>query len=216
MWTQNFEKPEYQSESKEVVTDGWFENTAVAQHLNTLELWRSFSEEVKINWKTPDSVSIRTFLGRFKKNGATVPKRHLDSLRWLESNIGLAACSTLERVKRFCDAPSTHNPVSVPPTKIMIWLMLENMIGSDNIFVATLAFFSILIITSVLRPKHVQRSRLFIDKGAIGGYCIKGKSNVRRNQKPFYWAASEKSLSGRNLGKGFGKDLQCYWSCIRN
>ena len=114
-------------------------------------------------------------------------------------NIGLAACSTLERVKRFCDAPATHSPVSVPPATIMIWLMLENMIGSENIYVATLAFFSVLIITSVLRPKHVQRSRLFLDKGAIGGYCIKGKSNVRRNQKPFYWAASEKSLSGRKL-----------------
>ena len=47
----------------------------------------------------------------------------------------------------------------------------------------------------------MQRSRLFADKGAIGGYCIKGKSNVRRNQKPFYWAASEKSLSGRSLVK---------------
>ena len=47
MWTQNFEKTEYLSESKEVVTDGWVENTALIQHLNTLELWRSFSEEVK-------------------------------------------------------------------------------------------------------------------------------------------------------------------------
>ena len=170
--------------------------TALAQHLATLELWISFSEEVKINWKTPDSVAIRTFLGRFKEKGATVPKKHLDSFRWLETNIGLAACSSMERVKRFCDALATHNPVSVQPAKIMIWLMLENMIGSDNIFVATLAFFRVLIISSVLRPKHVQRSRLFLDKGAIGGYCIKGTSNVRRNQKPFSWAVSEKSLSG--------------------
>ena len=81
----------------------------------------------------------------------------------------------------------------------MIWLMLENLIGSENIYAAALAFFSVLIITSVLRPKHVQRSRLFIDNGAIGGYCIKGKVKLRANQKPFYWAASSRSLSGRNL-----------------
>ena len=199
MWSPNFEKEDYKAEAKGIITDGWIDNTALSQHLSTLELWISFSEEVKINWKTPDSVAIRTFLGRFKQNGATVPRKHFDSFRWLEMNIGLAACSSLERVKRFCDVPETHSSVSVPPAKPQIWLMLENMIGSENIFVATLAFFSVLIIISVLRPKHVQRSRLFLDKGAIGGYCIKGKSNIRRNQKPFFWAASSKSLSGRKI-----------------
>ena len=73
------------------------------------------------------------------------------------------------------------------------------MIGSNNIFAASLAFFSVLIITSVLRPKHVQRSRIFIDNDAICGYCIKGKARVRGNQKPFFWGATRFGLSGRDL-----------------
>ena len=111
VWTSNFEKESYANEAKYIVTDGWVEQSGLLQHLVTLDLWKTFAKELTINWMTPDSVSIRTFLGRFKEKGATVPKRHLDSLRWLEQNIGLAGCTSLERVKRFCDAPVTWLPV---------------------------------------------------------------------------------------------------------
>ena len=74
IWTNNFDKDDYRVEAKDVITDGWIENTALSQHLATLELWISFSEEVKINWKTPDSVAVRTFFGALQGKGSHSPK----------------------------------------------------------------------------------------------------------------------------------------------
>ena len=68
--------------------------------------------------------------------------------------------------------------------------------SNDNIFVAALASFAILIVASVLRPKHLQRSVIEIKDNIIHGICYKGKAMVNGVQKPFAGAAVSLGFTG--------------------
>ena len=134
-----------------------------------------FAMEKEITWKTPDSVSIR-LLGTYRDKGSTVPRKKLDSLKWLQDNVGLKTGAELDRVKKFCQAPQVHISHQVSPAHLVILLILENALQNSNTFVASLAAFAGLIVASVLRPKHLQRSVISIKDGVISRLMLRRKS----------------------------------------
>ena len=87
MWTPNMQEPEYIAQAKLIVTDGWAELSGIEQHLKTLTERHLQSRKSLIGGRLIP-LSVRIFLGTFRSKGPTVPKRKLDSLRWLQDNFG--------------------------------------------------------------------------------------------------------------------------------
>ena len=202
LWARSCEQDAFADQTFKVVTDGWDDVPNLNSHLATLILWKEFCGQEGLWWQTPDSVAVRAFLTRFRASGKTVPKRHLDSIRWLESNLGLVPTSTLDRVKKCCstlcveDTAEQHQAV---PARWVVLLALENMLEVNNDYVFAIAFFGVAIVTSVLRPKHLQRSEVDVNDGRIIGHCSKGKSREQGKQWPFWWAMPPFGLSGVDL-----------------
>ena len=196
MWTPNMQEPEYLVQAKLIVTDGWSDLSGIEQHHKTLTEWQDFAATEKLNWRTPDSVSVQIFLGSFRSKGPTVPKRKLDSLRWLQDNIGLHSGADLDRVKKFCHTPQSHLAHQAKPAHFILLLLLENAMSYSNIFIASLAAFATMIVTSVLRPRHLQRSVIEIVDNVVQGICYRGKARFQGVQRPFKWAAASYGFSG--------------------
>ena len=63
-----------------------------------------------IDARLPNALAVETFYCSYHDIGPTVPKAAYNSLRWLESNIGLRVDTQLESPKRGTDHPEGHEP----------------------------------------------------------------------------------------------------------
>ena len=207
-WTENLATQNFCLEAQATLTEDWAGCPTLERHVATLEAWIQWSEDRGQAWQTPDSIGVRVFLNSFKENGTSVPRRHFDSLKWLQTNIGLRACTELERVRRLTDPPSSHEPVQARPVLPTVWIMLENALSSGNMFVKGLALFAIFSIISVSRPKHMQRSVLLGMSHRIEARVTKGKQKVKGRASPYFWAAPRVGITGIDLGEHLDEFLK--------
>ena len=144
----------------------------------------SWSTDRERDWRTPDSVSVMRFLQSFHASGATVPKRHFDSLRWLEQNFGVLFGTDLSRVRRIADPPSSHAAVQATPYPPVVWMTIENGPKSKNEFLSALCTWAAIAIVSAQRPTHLQLSMVKIED-FIEAEVLKGKRVIKGRQPSF-------------------------------
>ena len=198
-WTGNLEDSSFRLEAQSTLVGEWALCPTLARHLASLEEWVTWAESRHQAWQTPDSVSVRVFLASFAKAGTSVPRRHYDSLRWLQNHIGLRAGTELERVRRMTDPSTTHEPIQARPVMVTVWVALENALASGNVFVNGLALFAVFSILSVSRPKHMQRSVVLSTAPMVEARVFKGKQKVRGRAAPFFWAAPCFGVTGTDV-----------------
>ena len=156
----------------------------------------------------PNSISIRAFISSYRADGPSVPKRHFDALRWCQNNIGLNATTDLERVRRCADAPGSHKPCQAIPLKMTMLTIISNAMWANNHFIAALACFWNLLVCSVVRPRHLQRSYIVLDDDVIIGYAKKGKKRTLGIQHPFQWACHSFDANNANLASALGRSMK--------
>ena len=199
LWNESFSNPSFRAEAKAVLMDDWSKCKQLKQHLSDLDAWIIYTAKIGEDWKTPNSISIRAFLATYKNDGAYVPKRYFDSLRWLQTNIGLNATTELYRVRRSADAPGSHVPTQANPLKASVITIISNAMFNRNIFISALACFWNLLVSSAVRPRHLQRSALDLSGRYIIGHATAGKIRTMGLQRPFKWACPAKDMANADL-----------------
>ena len=199
LWTDRFENENFRAQAKEVMMEDWTRCKNLKNNLKCLEAWIQHCTNMGMDWRTPDSITVRAFLNKFRSDGPFVPKRYFDALRWVHSNLGLNSTTDLERVRRTVDAPASHVPTQANPLKMTVITIISNAMNCNNIFVAALAVFWNLLVCSVLRPKHLQRSSIEFEGDIIVGHANKGKRRVRGHQVPFDWACPRFDAANNDL-----------------
>ena len=199
LWADSLNKVAFQNEAKSVLSEDWSKCKQLQQHVAALQAWTDYCDKVSEDWRTPNSISVRAFLATFRGDGAYTPKRYFDSMRWLQTNIGINATTELYRVRRSVDAPGSHVPVQATPLKPSVISMISNAILSDNIFIAALACFWDLLVSAVVRPRHLQRSSLDLSGRHIIGHSTAGKIRTLGLQRPFKWACPARDMANADL-----------------
>ena len=120
-------------------------------------------------------------------------------MRWLQMNIGLNATTELYRVRRSADAPGSHVPTQAIPLKMSVINMISNAMASTNMFISALSCFWNLLVSAVVRPRHLQRSSLDLSGRHIIGHATAGKIRTMGLQRPFKWACPSKDVAHADL-----------------
>ena len=93
----------------------WGQVNAIKEHAKFAKAWFEFCDENKLDANVSDALAVETFCCSYEDKGPTVPKAAYNSLRWLESNLGLRVDTQLESLKRATDHPAGHEPKSEEP-----------------------------------------------------------------------------------------------------
>ena len=125
-WESAFADPRGLEDAKTFLCSQWAKCAKWKDHKHTLAKWMGWSTDRERDWRTPDSVSVMRFLQSFHEAGPTVPKRHFDSLRWLEQNFGVLFGTDLTRVRRIADPPASHTATQATPYPPVVWMTIEN------------------------------------------------------------------------------------------
>ena len=207
LWSDRMSSDAYRALSFRVLTADWSRSSSLSEHLGTLARWKVFAGTVSIDYRVPDSMSIRDFISQQTERGASVPRATFNSLRWLEQNLGLRAVTDLPRVRRASDPVASHVPTQATPIPPLVWTALENGCSSTNPLLRGLCVFWSLAVLSVVRPVHLQRTRAISFSGFVRGECFKGKRRVKGSRPPFTWVAPCFGISGVDLGSHLREHL---------
>ena len=199
LWSERFHSEAFLEKAREVMIEDWKRCNKLAAYLQTLKSWIEYNEKLNLDWRTPDSITMRDFLKSFRGSGSSVPKANFDGIRWIHQNLGLNSTTDLERVRRTVDTPASHQKVQANPLKILIMSVISNAMKSHNIFVSSLAIFWNLLVTAVIRPAHLQRTRISFGEDFIIGHAYRGKKKVRGHNAPFNWASPRYDALGGDI-----------------
>ena len=89
-----------------------------------------------------------------------------------------------------------------------MWALLTVMATSTNAVAQGLALFWLLVLAGVLRPAHLQRSKLMkLWPHSLEGQCTADKKRIDGKRRAFLWRAPRISL----LGTDFGEQAFNFW-----
>ena len=120
LWTERFENYNFRAQAKEIMMEDWARCKNLKNNLKCFEAWIQHCTNLGMDWRTPDSITVRAFFNKFRSDDPVVPKRYFDTLRWVHANRGLNSTTDLERVRRAVDAPASHVPTQATPLKMTI------------------------------------------------------------------------------------------------
>ena len=197
IWSPALQNDDFRECSRVTLFEEWSKVSNLPRIAKTLEEWIQWtvSHGQPLPWRASDSISVRCFLKIYTACGSTVPKTRLFELRWLERNIGLRACTELERVRAAVEPEIAKDPQQARPLNIADWEQMEKLLDSANPYVRGLLLFWILVILGVMRPRHLQRSAFNLDD-AIIGRAFRGKKRVSGKAAALWWSAPDIGVTG--------------------
>ena len=120
-------------------------------------------------------------------------------MTWLAAYLGIPFHAKDVKLKKAGRISEGHESRQVAPLRVAMWRLLESMLKDMNEFRKTLAFFWVMMVVSVVRPKHLQSSVVHVCGFRFEGHCTMSKGRIDGRRRPFWWAASTIGLSGANL-----------------
>ena len=105
-------------------------------------------------------------------------------------------------VKQSSAVRADHVERQVAPMHVSLWALIDMLCWASNELVRGIFLFWHIIISGVMRPAHVQRTR-FTDMagGALHAITCLGKSRQFGRRRPFSWRLPDVSITGRNMGR---------------
>jgi len=105
-------------------------------------------------------------------------------------------------VKEATRTSATHVEKQVPPMRISMWAVFSVLATSRNSVVKGIALFWMLVLSGVLRPGHLQRSKLQrLLPRSVEGWCVAGKKRTDGKRRSFTWRAPRTSILGTDIGE---------------
>ena len=203
LWSERFTTAEGLKTAKTEMMRCWRDTENLGSHVTALVEWTTFMEKSGLNWRVPDVLSEQIFLRSFESRGATVPKSKLRVLLWAAKRVGIPFNSDAISVRDAARVPDTHVETQIPELQPRLWFVFERMLKDKSVFVVAIALYWVFLVITVLRPKHLQMSRIVFLAGRIQGEVEKGKSRVQGKRRPFSWAAPRQGLSQLDLEEAY-------------
>ena len=66
IWSEQLDSKEFQTRAKDILFEDWNRCKTLGNYLKTLELWIEFCGSLNLEWRTPDSINVRSFLKQFR------------------------------------------------------------------------------------------------------------------------------------------------------
>ena len=95
----------------------------------------------------------------------------------------------------------SHTERQADPVRPSLWWAFEKVLAQDDIFAVAICCLWVMLITTVVRPKHCLMSVVKLLPDRFEGFCCKGKAKIQGARRPFRWASPRLGLSGIDLGK---------------
>ena len=169
-----------------------------------LSIFNSFSAWCNVNFVNTFEAApthFTLYLADLQEKKATVAQNHYRALCWLRKHLELDWRLDTTSFAQAAYVRASHVESQVSPMRITLWALLSLLSGSQNCFVKGVALFWMIIIGAVMRPAHLQRSKL-TDLGAdfLEGTAFAGKARIFGKRRPFKWRSARQDILNSDMG----------------
>jgi hypothetical protein len=197
-WSDTLSSSRLRNIIKNTKVEKWKKLEAIREHVKYADAWKAFCTENSLNFKKPDCTAVELFTTSFLDKGPTMPKAAYNSMRWMETNIGLKAHTSSDMLRRATDPPEWHDSKREEPWEPLVWRRIEVGTQSKNIFIKAICLFFSFLFSTALRPVHLQRATLKITS-FLELKIARGKRVVRGRQQPIFMGAPLHGVTGINF-----------------
>ena len=176
--------------------------------LSNSDAWKAWCVGQGIHPWRANSMEVCSFLRSFKQEGLCAAHGRFTRLRWLQTTLGARLWTDSPEVKRQ-GLVVPHEITQAAPLALRALVGLEKCSEGSNVFVVALCLYWLPGAYGVIRPGHIQRSRLqALFNTALEFKATKGKKTVEGTRRPFCWRCPRFGLTGVDLGSNHLRVLQ--------
>ena len=213
MWAASLDNVEFRKKAANTKISKWAASNSVDVHNRILKTWIAWCMANDMDWKSPDVFTVTEFLKERCSDRPTKARSYFNSLFWLETRIGLSACTKIEEVRRAADPPPDHVAEKEPPWIMGLLFVIEKGMESGNVFLASLCLFYAFLGISGVRPIHTQRLVLTLRKNFAEFVILQGKRRVRGRQTKVFMGCPYKGYSSVSMHGMLSKMLDMGFCC---
>ena len=156
-------------------------------------------------WQASRTIFV-VYFSELQSGKPTVALGHFRALSWIATHFEVEWNLQSRVIKDAAAVKSCHVESQVSPMRVTMWLLLNLLSCSTNLIVRGCGLFWMLILHAVLRPAHLQRSRITcMHPQSIEGKVLLGKSKSFGRRRPFYWRCPRRDLLSSDLGERVAK-----------
>ena len=149
------------------------------------------------------------YFGELQEGKATVSQNHHRRLSWIGIHFELPWDLNSKSIVDAASVRSSHVESQISPMRISMWAILALLSTSGNIIVKGVALFWIIIIQGVIRPKHLQCSKIIcLHPHSIEGKASLGKVKTFGRRRPFAWRCPREDILSTDMGSRAMEFLQ--------
>ena len=195
---------ELQEQLRRSILEQWADLplSSLRAYVGAWKEWRQWARANNLDHIKPARIHLVLFCDDLKKRGATAARGRLAALAWIERHLEVQLGTNASWVRTSAAVHAEHEEKQIPPLRISMWVILCLLSESKNTVVQGLGLFWMLILGGVLRPCHLQRSRIIkLWPNSIQGKASAGKTKHGGKRRAFEWRAARQSLIGSDMGK---------------
>ena len=153
---------ELQEQLKRSILEQWADLplSSLRAYVGAWKEWRPWAKTNNLDHIKPARIHLVLFCDDLKKRGATAARGRPAALALIERHLEVQLGTGASWVRTSAAVHAEHEEKQVPPLRISMWVILCLLSESRNTVVQGLGLFWMLILGGVLRPCHLQRSRI--------------------------------------------------------